>query len=166
MAVNLHCIVTVLTDLFFVSSVVDIGRGRGAFCMRKIWSFFVESGCLPLQRLVYVAMGGKWNHIEFHLLLFFLIPCFIVQGSLAIITDGKWLNSFLLWYIYIWCFSLFNFDCCIVEMDFGDTGLVLLEFRARIDSDPYGALANWNSNDTTPCTWYGVHCVGGKVQML
>ncbi|MBA0748483.1 hypothetical protein Gogos_005296 [Gossypium gossypioides] len=70
--------------------------------MRKIWSFFVEAGCLPLQRLVYVAMGG----------------------------------------------------------------LALLEFRARIDSDPYGAFANWNSNDTTPCMWYGVHCVDGKVQML
>ncbi|MFQ6670269.1 hypothetical protein Gotur_035266 [Gossypium turneri] len=100
--------------------------------MRKIWSFFVEAGCLPLQRLVYVAMGGKWNHIEFHFLFFFLIPCFIIQGSLAIITDG----------------------------------LALLEFRARIDSDPYGAFANWNSNDTTPCMWYGVHCVDGKVQML
>ncbi|XP_040972335.1 protein MALE DISCOVERER 2 isoform X2 [Gossypium hirsutum] len=106
--------------------------GRGAFCMRKISSFFVEAGCLPLQRLVYVAMGGKWNHIEFHFLLFFLIPCFIIQGSLAIITDG----------------------------------LALLEFRARIDSDPCGAFANWNSNDTTPCMWYGVHCVDGKVQML
>ncbi|KAB2026751.1 hypothetical protein ES319_D06G243000v1 [Gossypium barbadense] len=106
--------------------------GRGAFCMRKIWSFFVEVGCLPLQRLVYVAMGGKWNHIEFHFLFFFLIPCFIIQGSLAIITDG----------------------------------LALLEFRARIDSDPYGAFANWNSNDTTPCMWYGVLCVDGNVQML
>ncbi|PPD95693.1 hypothetical protein GOBAR_DD07302 [Gossypium barbadense] len=100
--------------------------------MRKIWSFFVEVGCLPLQRLVYVAMGGKWNHIEFHFLFFFLIPCFIIQGSLAIITDG----------------------------------LALLEFRARIDSDPYGAFANWNSNDTTPCMWYGVLCVDGNVQML
>ncbi|KAK8294257.1 hypothetical protein V6Z12_D06G244100 [Gossypium hirsutum] len=77
-------------------------------------------------------MGGKWNHIEFHFLFFFLIPCFIIQGSLAIITDG----------------------------------LALLEFQARIDSDPYGAFANWNSNDTTPCMWYGVHCVDGNVQML
>lgn len=51
-------------------------------------------------------------------------------------------------------------------MDFGDTGLALLEFQARIDSDPYGAFANWNSNDTTPCMWYGVHCVDGNVQML
>ncbi|XP_022723980.1 protein MALE DISCOVERER 2-like isoform X2 [Durio zibethinus] len=45
-------------------------------------------------------------------------------------------------------------------------GLALLELRARIESDPYGALANWNSNDSTPCMWLGVHCVDSKVQML
>ncbi|XWS12506.1 hypothetical protein CRYUN_Cryun37aG0095100 [Craigia yunnanensis] len=45
-------------------------------------------------------------------------------------------------------------------------GLALLEFRARIDSDPYGAFANWNSYDSTPCMWLGVHCVDSKVQML
>ncbi|XVF25635.1 hypothetical protein REPUB_Repub13aG0230300 [Reevesia pubescens] len=45
-------------------------------------------------------------------------------------------------------------------------GLALLEFRARIDSDPYGAFANWNSNDSTPCMWLGIHCVDNKVQML
>ncbi|XP_022720392.1 protein MALE DISCOVERER 2-like isoform X2 [Durio zibethinus] len=45
-------------------------------------------------------------------------------------------------------------------------GLALLEFRANIDSDPYGAFANWNSNDSTPCMWLGVLCVDGKVQML
>ncbi|KAK8580599.1 hypothetical protein V6N12_070861 [Hibiscus sabdariffa] len=45
-------------------------------------------------------------------------------------------------------------------------GSALLQFRARIGSDPYGALLNWNSNDTTPCMWSGVHCVDSKVQML
>ncbi|XVE51472.1 hypothetical protein DITRI_Ditri02bG0043600 [Diplodiscus trichospermus] len=45
-------------------------------------------------------------------------------------------------------------------------GLALLEFRAKIDSDPYGAFANWNSNDSTPCMWLGVHCVDSKVQKL
>ncbi|XP_022715756.1 protein MALE DISCOVERER 2-like isoform X2 [Durio zibethinus] len=45
-------------------------------------------------------------------------------------------------------------------------GLALLEFRARIDSDPCGLFANWNSNDSTPCMWFGVHCVDSKVQML
>ncbi|KAL2524263.1 Leucine-rich repeat protein kinase family protein [Abeliophyllum distichum] len=45
-------------------------------------------------------------------------------------------------------------------------GLALLEFQASVDSDPYGALANWNPNDHDPCMWSGVHCLDGKVQML
>ncbi|XP_022845296.1 protein MALE DISCOVERER 1-like [Olea europaea var. sylvestris] len=45
-------------------------------------------------------------------------------------------------------------------------GLTLLEFRARVESDPYGALANWNPNDSNACAWSGVHCLDGKVQML
>ncbi|KAK8279168.1 hypothetical protein V6Z12_D09G093400 [Gossypium hirsutum] len=78
-------------------------------------------------------MGDRWKQIGFNLLSFlFLIPSFMIEGSLAINSDG----------------------------------LALLEFRARIDSDPYGAFANWNSNDSSPCLWWGVHCVDGKVQML
>jgi hypothetical protein len=45
-------------------------------------------------------------------------------------------------------------------------GLVLLEFRGRVNSDPFGALSNWNPNDNDPCSWFGVHCAAGKVQML
>lgn len=48
----------------------------------------------------------------------------------------------------------------------GNAGLALLEFRARVESDPYGALANWNPNDPNVCAWSGVHCLDGKVQML
>ncbi|KAF5729178.1 LRR receptor-like serine/threonine-protein kinase MRH1 [Tripterygium wilfordii] len=47
-----------------------------------------------------------------------------------------------------------------------DEGLVLLEFRARVTSDPSNALANWDPNDGNPCSWLGVSCVDGKVQML
>ncbi|KAE8690474.1 putative LRR receptor-like serine/threonine-protein kinase [Hibiscus syriacus] len=65
---------------------------------------------------------------------------------------------------------LFLIQCFMTEgslaVDSDDEGLALLEFRARIDSDPYGAFANWNSNDSTPCFWWGIHCVDGKVQML
>lgn len=53
--------------------------------------------------------------------------------------------------------------CCYWS---GNAGLALLEFRARIDRDPTGVLANWNPNDTDPCMWSGVHCVDGEVQML
>ncbi|THG04935.1 hypothetical protein TEA_012157 [Camellia sinensis var. sinensis] len=45
-------------------------------------------------------------------------------------------------------------------------GLALLEFRKRVDYDPYGAFANWNVNDNDPCMWSGVFCVDGEVQML
>ncbi|XP_039016233.1 protein MALE DISCOVERER 2-like [Hibiscus syriacus] len=101
--------------------------------MKKTWRFFIAFGCLPLQHLIHIAMGGKWNSIGFYFLnLLLLVPSFIIQESLAISTDGS----------------------------------VLLEFRAQIGSDPYDSFANWNSNDTTPCLWFGVHCVDGKVQML
>ncbi|KAK8494532.1 hypothetical protein V6N12_034692 [Hibiscus sabdariffa] len=101
--------------------------------MRKTWRFFTAFGCLPLQHLIHIAMGGKWNSVGFYFLsLLLLVPSFIIQESLAITTDGS----------------------------------SLLEFRARIGSDPYGAFASWNSNDTTPCLWFGIHCVDGKVQML
>ncbi|XP_027348431.1 protein MALE DISCOVERER 2-like [Abrus precatorius] len=70
---------------------------------------------------------------------------------------GLWLRIFV-GSIYLWgtqqCWSL------------NHEGLALLEFRLRITSDPFGALANWNPNDCSPCKWYGVHCVDGKVQIL
>ncbi|XP_027105541.1 protein MALE DISCOVERER 2 isoform X3 [Coffea arabica] len=45
-------------------------------------------------------------------------------------------------------------------------GLTLLEFRGRVTSDPFQTFSNWNPSDKDPCTWSGVHCVDGKVQML
>ncbi|XP_021769752.1 protein MALE DISCOVERER 2-like [Chenopodium quinoa] len=45
-------------------------------------------------------------------------------------------------------------------------GLALLEFRERIENDPYGAFANWNPNHSEPCAWLGVQCLNGKVKML
>lgn len=48
----------------------------------------------------------------------------------------------------------------------GNTGLLLVAFRLKITSDPFGALENWNTNDENPCLWPGVYCVDGEVQML
>ncbi|KAG6499485.1 hypothetical protein ZIOFF_039274 [Zingiber officinale] len=42
-------------------------------------------------------------------------------------------------------------------------GLALLEFRSRVEADPFGALENWNPSDRNPCNWNGVNCVDGKV---
>ncbi|XP_075090234.1 protein MALE DISCOVERER 2-like isoform X1 [Nicotiana tabacum] len=45
-------------------------------------------------------------------------------------------------------------------------GLALLGFRSKVDSDPYGVLANWNPDHCDPCLWSGVQCLAGKVQIL
>ncbi|OIV95239.1 hypothetical protein TanjilG_21629 [Lupinus angustifolius] len=72
-------------------------------------------------------------------------------------TFGFWLR------IYVCLISVWGIQKC---WSLNDEGLALLEFRARITSDPYVALANWNPNDCDPCKWFGVYCVDGKVQML
>ncbi|XP_009369580.2 LOW QUALITY PROTEIN: probable inactive receptor-like protein kinase At3g56050 [Pyrus x bretschneideri] len=48
-------------------------------------------------------------------------------------------------------------------------GVVLLRFRDRVVTDPFGALSNWNNNggeDDDPCSWFGVECSDGKVIIL
>ncbi|KAI5657366.1 hypothetical protein M9H77_26159 [Catharanthus roseus] len=45
-------------------------------------------------------------------------------------------------------------------------GLALLNFRARITSDPFGALVNWEPQDSDHCMWSGVKCVDDKVEIL
>ncbi|CAN6443734.1 unnamed protein product [Victoria cruziana] len=52
--------------------------------------------------------------------------------------------------------------CCSLNPE----GVALLEFRARVDSDPYGVFSNWNSEDGSPCMWSGVHCRDGEVEKL
>ncbi|GAB2298586.1 hypothetical protein Dimus_032653 [Dionaea muscipula] len=47
-----------------------------------------------------------------------------------------------------------------------NAGLQLLKFRERVYFDPHNAFASWNPDDEDPCTWFGVHCIDGKVQML
>lgn len=45
-------------------------------------------------------------------------------------------------------------------------GLVLLHFRAILEFDPSEVLGNWNPDDHTPCTWQGIHCVDGHVDIM
>ncbi|XP_073058595.1 protein MALE DISCOVERER 2-like [Primulina eburnea] len=45
-------------------------------------------------------------------------------------------------------------------------GLALLQFRAKVEFDPFGVLTNWNPDDCDPCMWSGVHCLDGKVFTL
>ncbi|KAE9594514.1 hypothetical protein Lal_00001311 [Lupinus albus] len=77
---------------------------------------------------------------------------------------GMTCNTFGFWLrIYVCLISVWGIQKC---WSLNDEGLALLEFRARITSDPYVALANWNTNDCDPCKWFGVHCVDGKVKLL
>lgn len=45
-------------------------------------------------------------------------------------------------------------------------GSALFQFRAKLEFDPFGALANWNPNDCDPCMWSGIECLDGKVVVL
>lgn len=47
-----------------------------------------------------------------------------------------------------------------------NAGFALLKFQARVESDPHGALANWNPVDENPCNWSGIICVEDRVQVL
>ncbi|VVB08092.1 unnamed protein product [Arabis nemorensis] len=53
------------------------------------------------------------------------------------------------------------------SLSLNSEGYVLLKFRARVDSDPHGTLANWNVSDLDHfCSWFGVTCVDNQVHML
>ncbi|WOK91497.1 protein MALE DISCOVERER 2 [Canna indica] len=56
--------------------------------------------------------------------------------------------------------------CFNVQRELDFEGLALLEFRSRVESDPYGALKNWNTSGSSPCNWTGVRCVDGNVVTL
>ncbi|KAJ1282081.1 hypothetical protein BS78_03G022700 [Paspalum vaginatum] len=45
-------------------------------------------------------------------------------------------------------------------------GLALLELKARVEADPHGAFQDWDPMDSNPCSWSGVRCFDGKVEIL
>ncbi|KAK7412458.1 hypothetical protein VNO78_03922 [Psophocarpus tetragonolobus] len=77
--------------------------------------------------------------------------------------EMKWSTFGFCLRIYVCLISLWGIQEC---QTINDEGLTLLKFRAKITSDPYNALVNWNPNDCDPCKWLGVHCVDGNVEML
>ncbi|XP_009395715.2 protein MALE DISCOVERER 2-like isoform X1 [Musa acuminata AAA Group] len=79
---------------------------------------------------------------------------------------GTGLNLFGLHLHKALCVALMIHLLCDACLSINLEGLALLEFRSRVESDPYGALENWNPSDSNPCSWTGVYCVGGKVVML
>lgn len=92
--------------------------------------------------------------------ILFLIISLQTPLSFSINTQGQF---FFVNPIFFLLFSRFvkGFDSNI----FGENlGYALLKFRARV-SDPHGTLANWNINSDL-CSWSGVTCVDGNVQIL
>ncbi|CAA2997703.1 MALE DISCOVERER 2-like [Olea europaea subsp. europaea] len=77
--------------------------------------------------------------------------------------EGRWTTSRIQLSSF---FLLILFLEIQVGCSLNSEGLALLEFRARVECDPSGALTNWNPNDCDPCTWSGVHCLNGEVYKL
>ncbi|KAF5789854.1 putative protein kinase RLK-Pelle-LRR-VI-2 family [Helianthus annuus] len=44
--------------------------------------------------------------------------------------------------------------------------MALLDFRAGISHDPYGAFKSWFPDNRDPCSWSYIHCVDGNVHVL
>lgn len=128
-------------------------------------------------RCLHTAMGCKWGSFGLWLRLYIgLVSLWEIRQCWSLNDEGDFhrLPFYRLQYESImWCNcndNAFLVSWCkiVVVVVFGTepAGFALLEFRVRITSDPYGALANWNPNDSNPCKWLGVHCVDDKVQML
>lgn len=76
---------------------------------------------------------------------------------------GRW-NLFELYKVLrvVLMLHLQSDECLSLNLE----GLALLEFRSKVEVGPYGALENWDPLDSDPCSWFGVRCIDGKVEIL
>ncbi|KAI9116399.1 hypothetical protein K1719_012566 [Acacia pycnantha] len=70
-------------------------------------------------------------------------------GEMAIVPDCNLQKRLCL--MLIFCFGI------VLVISINEDGSNLLEFKASL-VDPQNYLHNWNSSDSTPCNWKGVHC--------
>lgn len=77
--------------------------------------------------------------------------------------SGRWTAFGAQLFYFAFFVLVLRIHCCT---SLNPEGYALLQFRAKVNFDPSGALANWNPDDCNPCTWSGVHCRDGKVYML
>ncbi|MQL75448.1 hypothetical protein Taro_007827 [Colocasia esculenta] len=66
----------------------------------------------------------------------------------------------VLWFLLIFHWQIE--ECSSLNLE----GIALLNFRSRVEIDPFGALENWNPIDDDPCNWSGIECTDGKVTVL
>ncbi|KAJ3694154.1 hypothetical protein LUZ60_009634 [Juncus effusus] len=66
-----------------------------------------------------------------------------------------------------WCFFLFFLGLFMDEcMSLNLEGKALYALKERVEIDPYGVLNNWDQQSSVPCSWRGVHCLAGQVDIL
>ncbi|XP_019704719.1 protein MALE DISCOVERER 2 isoform X2 [Elaeis guineensis] len=78
---------------------------------------------------------------------------------------GRWSLFELQLYKFLWVVLMLHLhsdECLSLNLE----GLALLEFRSKVEADPYGALENWDPLADNPCDWSGVHCIDGKVEIF
>ncbi|KAI7746994.1 hypothetical protein M8C21_016302 [Ambrosia artemisiifolia] len=75
---------------------------------------------------------------------------------------GRWIT----YKLGLSCFLLFVLHLIQRCSSLNPEGLALLEVRAGVSHDPFGAFTSWNPSDYNPCSWSSVHCVDGNVHVL
>ncbi|KAJ1687569.1 hypothetical protein LUZ63_018959 [Rhynchospora breviuscula] len=76
--------------------------------------------------------------------------------------DTSWWSAhrlILLFPLFL-CFVMDQCACINLE------GRALCAFRQKVVVDPFGALDNWDPQLSDPCSWKGIHCIGGYVETL
>ncbi|KAK1418295.1 hypothetical protein QVD17_27438 [Tagetes erecta] len=75
---------------------------------------------------------------------------------------GRWTTYELHLSSFLFSILVVVQGCSSVNLE----GLALLDFRAGVSHDPYGAFKTWYPDNHDPCSWSNVHCVDGNVQVL
>ncbi|KAH6790292.1 hypothetical protein C2S51_005298 [Perilla frutescens var. frutescens] len=77
--------------------------------------------------------------------------------------DGRWTTSGMQSICFALFIIVFEIHGC---WSLNSEGSALFQFRAKLEFDPFGALANWNPDDCDPCMWSGIECLDGNVVVL
>ncbi|MED6216426.1 hypothetical protein PIB30_007770 [Stylosanthes scabra] len=143
---------------FIASSPFSLLQGNSLPLQTLLGIIHSERGDIELGYVLVVGLGHKLPGNKEILTLSQSLPVWHWPHK---DMESKWPPFGLCLWTYILLISL----CGIQQScSLNDEGLALLKFQLRITTDPYRALANWNSNDYDACKCSGVHC--GKVNML
>uniref|UniRef100_A0A0E0L3P0 Protein kinase domain-containing protein n=1 Tax=Oryza punctata TaxID=4537 RepID=A0A0E0L3P0_ORYPU len=57
--------------------------------------------------------------------------------------------------VFLFLWFVMAFELCA---SLNHEGVALLRFKEMIDTDPFGALFDWDEGNASPCSWFGVEC--------